>query len=165
MLAETKRLKLRVLEEEDLEPLMSIWGDPVVMHYCGGAGDRVREQRALAFYRTHQIEKGFSPYAVVLKDEDKLIGVCGFNPAGEDYDAELLYHFAKPYWGLGYAYEAAEAVIEHVKKHLELKVIGAAVSPENKGSERILVKLGFKAIGSKWFEDTQRFETEYRLQL
>lgn len=165
MVVETKRLRLRVIEDEDLDCLMSVWGDPAVMRYCGGPGDREREKKAIAFYRTHQFEKGYSPYAVVLKDTNRLIGVCGFNPGGEAYDAELIYHFAQPYWGLGYAYEAAEAVVQYAKMHLKLKVLGAAVSTDNKGSEKILVKLGFKNIGLKWFDDTQCYEQDYRLQL
>ena len=59
---ETDRLLLRTLEEEDINALMSIWGDEYVMKYSGGAGNREREER------------GYSPYAVSLKENSELIG-------------------------------------------------------------------------------------------
>jgi ribosomal-protein-alanine N-acetyltransferase len=72
-----------------------------------------------------QKEKGFSPYLVMLKESKDIIGVCGFNPPNNGYDAELMYHLAKKYWGKGYATEAAKGCIDYARKHLKINNIGA----------------------------------------
>jgi ribosomal-protein-alanine N-acetyltransferase len=94
-----------------------------------------------------------------------LATVCGFNPPHEKYDAELMYHFAKPHWGKGYAKEAARGCLAYAKEKLGLRRIGAFVDPKNTASKRILEKNGFRFIGTKWFEDTKQDELCYELEL
>ncbi len=137
---------------------MRFWGDTEVMKYCGGAGTREREFKALQYYMNMQEELGFSPYLTILKESDKVIGVCGFNPPNNGYDTELMYHFAKESWGKGYATEAAKACIEYAKKHLKIKRIGASIDPENKASLVVLEKLGFIYVGTRWCGDTNQDE-------
>lgn len=150
---ETKRLLLSTLKEENLDDLMTIWGDPEVMKYCGGAGTKERELRALRFYINLQAEKGYAPYLVQLKETNDVIGVCGFNPPNLDGIPELMYHFAKPYWGLGYATEAASACIDYGWNYLKLPKIAAAIYAENDASKHILSKLNFYYKGEKYLED------------
>lgn len=163
--AESERLLLRTLEETDIDDLLKVWGDPEVMRFCGGAGDRERELRALKFYMKHQEEKGFSPYGIILKETGELIGVSGFNPAGDGYDAELMYHLAKAYWGMGYASEAVNATLDYSKKDLPFKCIEASIDPDNHASGKILENNGFKLVGHKWCNETQKEEPFYRLHL
>jgi [ribosomal protein S5]-alanine N-acetyltransferase len=113
------------------------------MQYCGGAGNRERELSALKYYINLFNEKGFSPYLVHLKESNDFIGVSGFNPPNNGYDAELMYHFAKQYWGMGYATEAGIACIDYAKKNLEIKKIGASIDPDNLASKNVLEKIGF----------------------
>ena len=141
---ETNRLILRTLNIEDIDSVMNFWGDIEVMKYCGGAGTRERELRALQFYINLQKEKGFSPYIVAKKESGEVIGVCGFNPPNDGYDAELMYHLAKDYWGRGYATEAAQACIDYARQHTSINRLGASIDPENGASRNVLEKLGFK---------------------
>lgn len=50
IILETERLILRTLELEDIESVMNFWGDVEVMKYCGGAGTKERELKALKYY-------------------------------------------------------------------------------------------------------------------
>lgn len=50
ILAETDRLILRTLREDDIDRLMSIWGNEEVMQYSGGAGTKEMEIKSLRFY-------------------------------------------------------------------------------------------------------------------
>lgn len=163
ILAETERLFLRTLKMSDIDALMDVWGDREVMQYCGGAGTKEREIRALTFYIKYYEEKGFSPYAVILKENNEFTGVCGFNPPGDGYDAELMYHFAKRFWGNGYATEAGKACIEYAGKTLKLHKICASIDPDNAASKHVLEKLGFRYIGMKWCEDLDRDEPHFEL--
>lgn len=164
-ITETERLILRTLEVSDLDALMDIWGSDEVMKYCGGAGTREQELRSLQYYINMQKERGFSPYLVLHKDTLEVLGVCGFNPPHEEYDAELMYHFAKPHWGKGYAKEAAKGCLAFAKDTLGLRRICAFVDPKNTASKSILEKNGFRFIGTKWFEDTKQDELCYELEL
>ena len=164
-ITETGRLLLRTLKLDDLDALMDIWGNEEVMKYCGGAGTRDRELRSLQYYITMQEERGFSPYLVLLKDTREVLGVCGFNPPHEEYDAELMYHFSKTHWGRGYALEAADACVKYARTFLKFRKIGASVDPDNIASQRILEKIGFRFIGKKWFEDLKQDEFCYELEV
>ncbi|MFH5836799.1 GNAT family N-acetyltransferase [Proteiniclasticum sp. C24MP] len=164
-ITKTKRLELRTLSLNDLDALMDIWGNEEVMRYCGGAGTREQEHRSLQYYITMQKEKGFSPYLVLRRETQEVLGVCGFNPPQEEYDAELMYHFAKAHWGKGYGLEAADACIRYARESLNMKKIGAVVDPDNIPSQRILERIGFRPIGKKWFKDTQKEEFCYELEL
>lgn len=97
----TNRLMIRSLEFDDIDALMTIWGDPHVMTYCGGITSREREEQSLRFYLNYEKEHGFAPYAVLDASTSQLIGVCGFNPKGMNYDGELMYHFHSSVWGKG----------------------------------------------------------------
>lgn len=161
----TERLMLRTLELADFDLVMSFWGDTEVMKYCGGAGTKEREFKALQYYIKMQEELGFSPYLTLLKENNEVIGVCGFNPSNNGYDTELMYHLGKKYWSNGYATEAAKACIDYAKNHLEIKRIGASIDPENMASQVVLEKLGFNFVGMKWCEETNQDEPYFEIIL
>ena len=164
MIVESKRLRLRILREDDLDDLLKIWGDSETMRYCGGPGTRDQEAQSLDYYIKHQEKRGFSPYAVELKENGQLIGVCGFNPPSEECDAELVYHFNKLYWGKGYANEAVAKTIEYARTNLDIRRIDALVDIENGASAVILRKNGFHYLGMKWCDATNKMEGHYRLE-
>lgn len=164
-IAETDRLVLRALESKDIKDLEHIWGDEQVMQYCGGALEgNHRLCRSIQYYETIEAIGGISAYAVELKENKEMIGICGFNSTAEVGVYELIYHFKKEYWSKGYATESCQAVIDRLK-HMDPKVhvikLIASVAPENKASGRVLEKCGFVLVGDKWFDDTNRFEPSY----
>lgn len=160
---ETDRLILRTLKPKDLEYVMDFWGNSEVMRYCGGSGDKKREEKAIEFYINLQNEKGFSPYVVILKENSKVIGACGFNPTENDCEIELIYHFAKKYWGRGYATEAAKSCINYAFNNLEINKILASIDPRNKSSRNILEKLGFEYKYMKWCDQTKQEDLYFEL--
>lgn len=165
IVAQTDRLLLRTLAEEDLDAVLDFWGDEEVMKYCGGAGSREREERALKFYINLQNERGYSPYAVILKENAELIGVCGFNPPYDHEYMELMYHFAKKYWGKGFATEAGIACVNYAREYLNAEKIVAYIDPNNQASEKVLTKLGFIYQGMKWHGGSKSNEPYFELKL
>ncbi|MBX9975883.1 GNAT family N-acetyltransferase [Cytobacillus firmus] len=163
---ETERLLLRTMQANDLDAVYEIWGSPEVMKYCGGASTKSRIQRSIGFYRQLQNEKGYSVYTVLLKETSAIIGVCGFNPAENEDEAELLYHFNQNCWGKGYAAEAAAACVAALRKNCQnVRKMIAAVDPANPASGKVLVKIGMTPAGMKWFDDTQQEELCYEMEL
>lgn len=162
---ETDRLQLRTMKPDDLDAIYEIWGNPEVMKHCGGASPRSRIKRSIDFYQRLQNEKGYSVYTVLLKESSFIIGVCGFNPAENEHEVELLYHFNQHYCGKGYAAEAAAACVAALRNSgLNVRKISAAVDPANPASGKVLEKIGMTAAGVKWFEDTQKEELCYEME-
>lgn len=164
-LFETERLGLRLLEPSDLEAVMTFWGDGEVMQYCGGHGTEERELRAVGFYAELQQRRGLSVYGVYEKNEKRIIGACGFNPGESEDEAELIYHFAKAYWGKGYATEATKSCISYARGVQSIKQLTASTDPRNFISGKILEKLGFTYEGLKWHDDLSQEEPSYVLVL
>ncbi|MDK9711050.1 GNAT family N-acetyltransferase [Acidaminobacter sp.] len=164
-LFETERLGLRLLEPSNLEDIMTFWGDEEVMGFCGGPGTRERELRAIGYYAELQQRRGLSVYGVFEKKYKHMIGACGFNPGETEEEAELIYHFAKAYWGKGYATEAAKACISYARGVQSIERIVASTDPRNVVSGKVLEKLGFQYEGMKWHEDLQQEEPTYVMRL
>ncbi len=76
----------------------------------------------------------------------QLVGGAGLG-RHPDGSVELGYWIARPFWGLGYATEAAEAVILIARDTLRLDKLVAGHATDNPASGRVLEKVGFKPTG------------------
>jgi RimJ/RimL family protein N-acetyltransferase len=76
----------------------------------------------------------------------ELVGCTGF--ARGDAGVELGYWIARPYWGQGYATEAARAALSLARTLGHRRVV-ASHFEDNPGSGRVLAKLGFRPSGGK----------------
>jgi len=74
-----------------------------------------------------------------------VVGMCGLG-AGSDNRLELGYWIARPYWGRGYATEAAKAVLE-IARMLGHQQIVAGHYLDNPASGKVLRKVGFVPTG------------------
>lgn len=170
LIAETDRLILRIWHpEQDLLAGMRIWGDPEVMRYVDQGQPETEKsvRQSLIYADRHQHQHGCQHWAVVLKAEQELIGCCGFNlyaQASDHPELEMVFHFARPWWGQGYASEAGRAAIAYAWEHLRPGRIVAGVHPANTASKKVLLKLGFRDCGEVWFEDSQAYEPFFELK-
>ena len=142
----TPRLVLREWCEGDAEPFAEMSADPAVMQYLVPFADRAAMDAWVAAARAHWLERGFGQWVVELPCEAPFIGVVGlsnvrfalpFVPA-----VEAAWRLARPYWGNGYAYEAARAAIDDGFGRLGLGEIVAFTVPANQASRRVMEKLG-----------------------
>ncbi len=62
--------------------------------------------------------------------------------------AQLSYWIGKPYWNLGYATEAAKAIVEHGFTALGLDRVRASHFGRNQASGRVLQKIGMSHEGT-----------------
>jgi ribosomal-protein-alanine N-acetyltransferase len=143
---ETDRLRLRTFEPHDLDPLHRIWNDADVMKFVRPGWTPSREDVQTYFERikVRWVEHGYSHFAITLKNEIDLIGYCGFQRLEKASDIELLYGVAKPYWGRGLVTEAARACLDFAYENTDLDRIVALAYPLNKGSWRVMEKIGMK---------------------
>jgi RimJ/RimL family protein N-acetyltransferase/phospholipid N-methyltransferase len=88
--------------------------------------------------------KPFLVLAVILKSSEKCIGLIGVAPKYElDHEIEILFEIADEYQNLGYATEAAKAIIWWAFEKAGQSVLSAIIKPTNKASKCVIEKLGF----------------------
>ena len=96
--------------------------------------------------------------AITLRSDHSLIGAIGLVIKPEQDVAELGYWVGKPWWGQGYATEAAQAIVDHGFRKLGLARIYAQCFSRNPASARVLEKAGMVKEGhlrkhfKKWDE-------------
>jgi RimJ/RimL family protein N-acetyltransferase len=83
----------------------------------------------------------------------ELIGAVGYIER-DSTQAEIGYWIGKPWWGNGYATEAARALIEHCFRDVGFKRLTCGHFIDNSASARVIKKLGFRPVGSgaQWCE-------------
>jgi RimJ/RimL family protein N-acetyltransferase len=69
--------------------------------------------------------------------------MCGLIKRDTLEDVDLGFAFLSRFWGNGYAYESAAAVMSYAKMRLGIDRIVAITSPNNQASVKLLRKLGF----------------------
>ena len=77
---------------------------------------------------------------------DGVIGLCGVHARGDD-GFEIGYWLGRPYWGHGYATEAARALTAHAVA-LKRGPVVAGHFEDNPASGRVLEKAGFVYTGA-----------------
>ena len=87
-------------------------------------------------------------WTIARKDNNKLVGSCGFNYWNRDHArAEISYDLNKKYWGKGIMTKTVKSVMGFGFSRMQLHRIEATVTPTNQGSLKVLRKLGFKKEG------------------
>jgi len=139
---------MRPFAQNDLDALAEMFADPEVMRYlpAGQGVSRERTQVALSGFIESWETRGHGLFAVVSKNDQTLIGHCGLAQLEYTEEIELAYGFARPYWGQGYATEAAQASLAFGFEDLGLDQIAAIVVPENIASRRVLEKCGMRYV-------------------
>jgi ribosomal-protein-alanine N-acetyltransferase len=163
----TPRLKLRWMNQADVESHFAVFSDPEVVRYLGRPAWTERAQALEA------IEKTLANYAsgaglrlaIEARDTGQLIGDASlwrFDDANRR--CEVGYSLARAHWGRGYAVEALEALLAHGFDALGLNRVEADIDPLNTGSRRVLEKLGFRREGympERWIVDGVAADTEF----
>jgi RimJ/RimL family protein N-acetyltransferase len=146
---ETERLTLRKFRESDWEPYAVMCADPEVMRYLGTGGTLSRDDswRAIASMLGHWQLRGFGMWALESKETGELVGRAGFiYPAGWP-GFELGWVLGKPYWGRGYATEAAREAMRWAYEVLKRDRFISLIRKANKPSIKVAERLGSKLTG------------------
>ncbi|MFZ0420232.1 MAG: GNAT family N-acetyltransferase [Candidatus Sulfotelmatobacter sp.] len=158
----TKRLLFRTHEEEDAVDFVRIHTDFEVRLYVGGRAWSL--EKAQHRFRSEYLGRPTETYgfwATILKTEGKYIGCCGLRAAGSE--AYLGYFLARPYWGRGFASEAAQAFIDVAFDGLRLPRLLADVEQGHEVSEHILRKFGFSFLSREEIAGSGRVILDYEL--
>lgn len=160
----TVRLLLRSLEPGDVPALVRLAGareiaattlriphpyaESDALQYLAEAGEDFKAGRAVSF-------------AISISPGHELCGGIGLAVDPAHKRAELGYWMGVPYWGKGYATEAARAVVAFGFETLRLHRIFAHHFAGNKASQRVLERIGMRHEGrsrqhiqkwGRWFD-------------
>ena len=115
MILETERLYLREMNHDDYIALCRILQDEETMYAYEHAFSDAEVVRWLDNQLNRYKEDGLGLWAVVLKDNDVMIGQCGltYQMIRNKKVVEVGYLFNKDYWHQGYAIEAARGCKEY----------------------------------------------------
>ena len=164
MLLKTNRLIIEHFKDSDISEWAKIESDANVRRFVDGKVLSFEEARKYVEMNIRHYQKiGYGRYAVRLKENRNLIGICGF--LKENYGVDFGYRYSKISWGKGFGFEAAKVVLNYGFSELGLKTVVGLTAEENCGSIRILEKLGFKLQERLLFNNTKAFKYKYTKDL
>ena len=146
---ETARLRLRSFQHADLDAYARFCADPDVMRYIGSGSvlTRAESWRQMAFFVGHWGLLGYGIWAVERRDTGALIGRVGFlHPPGWP-DFEIGWLLGRPYWGQGYALEAARVALRYAFDELRRHRVISLIRPDNRPSIKLAEALGERLGG------------------
>jgi RimJ/RimL family protein N-acetyltransferase len=141
----TDRLLLREWREADCEPFAAMSADPEVMAMLPKLPNRAACDAWIAETRAHWAEHGFGLWAVEIPGEAQLIGGVGLHvrPFPASFPPMVIaWRLTRSYWGQGYAFEAARAVIDDSFVRLGFDEIVAYTTIVNRRSLALMERLG-----------------------
>jgi [ribosomal protein S5]-alanine N-acetyltransferase len=158
---QTERLTLRAYAVSDIPALMPLIGAREVAATTLRIPHPYTEADAQDFIAGTQEDLSSGDglrLGIVLRESDTLCGGVGLRIDSDHRRAELGYWIGVPYWGNGYATEAAKAVVKYGFGTLGLHRIFASHFTNNPASAKVLRKIGMRHEGSlrahilKWGE-------------
>jgi [ribosomal protein S5]-alanine N-acetyltransferase len=161
----TGRLVLRAFALEDAPSVQKLSGAreiarttrPIPHPYPDGEAERWISTHRASFDSGEAVH-----FAVELLETRELVGGVTLAISRGDDRAHLTYWVGVPYWGRGYATEAAREAIRHAFEDLKLNRVHAAHFGSNPASGRVMQKVGMTREGvmrehhKKWGEYEDR---------
>lgn len=148
MFMRTDRLMLRPGWIEDAPAVqLAVTSDPAIARNTARIPWPYTLADAEAYLRSQQDINGSWSMLVFVRTSraPRLVGGVGIHP--DEHGHEIGYWIARPYWGLGFATEAADALLRAGRESLKLNGIHSGHFADNPASGRVLRKLGFRPTG------------------
>lgn len=143
----TQNLNIRRMQTDDAAFMLKLLNERSWLRFIGDRGVRTLDdarryidQGPVAMYA----RLGFGFYLVERREDGCLVGMCGLSKRDYLDDVDLGFAFLPEFWGQGYAYEAAAAVICHARQDLGLTRIVATTRLDNEPASALLQKLGLR---------------------
>lgn len=148
----TEHLLLRPVTRADEQPLIAMHTSARVLRYWDSPPWPAAEpERATAFVERSArmaAEEGGVRVAIQRRADGRFLGWCSLSQWNPTYrSASLGLCLDEPAWGLGYATEAAGALLDWAFEELDLIRVQAEVDTRNAACVRVLEKLGFSREG------------------
>ncbi len=148
---ETPRLVLRRFDASDALDVQRLAGDRAIADTTLHVPHPYADGMAQAWIASHAPEREAGAavtLAIMLRADQELIGAIGLRLVAGCNKGELGYWVGKPYWNMGYATEAAAAIVAYGFGELGLNRISATHFARNAASGRVMQKIGMQLEGT-----------------
>ena len=172
---ETERLIIRPFKMGDLEDAHQLLDVDLQWEGPSFSIDQRRERLEFYIYLAGWKDTGciYGYRAIILKENELLIGICGFLPSlwsshtqdlfgpeifgksgntpKETYassELEIGYALSSVFQGKGYATEAVKAIVDYAFVELKVERIFAGTNRSNKGSMNLMKRIGMRVSGN-----------------
>lgn len=146
----SERLGFRNWVDADLEPLAAINADPEVMRFFPAVQTLSQTQDFILRMQGEFAETGFCYFAVDVLSSKEMMGFIGLHRQTFVADftpcIDIGWRLARQAWGLGYAVEGAQRVLEYGFAHLGIQEICAIAPVVNAPSVKVMQKIGMQQI-------------------
>jgi len=153
---ETERLILRRWKDSDRQPFHTMCDDPAVMEFLGPLMSRTEVDAAIDRQNGFLDSHGHCFWAIERREDGAFLGFCGLKPGAEgtpiEGEIEIGWRLAQPYWGSGYAREAAQASLDWGWDNLAVESIAAITVLGNSRSWGLMERLGMVRVPEDDFE-------------
>lgn len=141
----SERLNLRVLKSEDAPSLQVVTNDRAITDVISFLEYPfvLRDAQALIERFSSDNERAFG---IWTKSNSQLAGLVGAH-LGKTNQIEIGYWVGTAFQGKGIAYEAASSLLLQIENGFPEFDVFAECAPDNKASQHLLVKLGFRTTG------------------
>lgn len=139
---------LRHIQESDLDDLWEIYSNPLHFQYTPNTSTKNKEtlrKRISHFQRDFDKKKRLF---LGLEFQGKLIGVLEvFDHKKRSASVTIGYRIHHAFWNQGLASQAVSLLCHFLIEECQIKAIVAFVLPENRASQKVLLKNGFQQSG------------------
>lgn len=164
---ETERLILKPTDEEDAAFILQLFNTPQWLRYIGD-----RNLRSLKDARNYISERirpqfkshGFSTYTVIGKQHAQKMGTCGLYDREGIAGIDIGFAFLPRFEGYGFAFEASNRLKCAAFDHFGLTRLSAITTECNLRSQKLLTRIGLKAVGTTRLPDDSKELILYRLE-
>jgi len=141
----TNRLILRKIKLSDAADIYEYASDPEVTKYVAwDVHKSIKDtKKYIKLMKKKYKTQIIGDWGIVLKENNKMIGSCGFVAWNRQHDyAELGYVLSKQYWNRGIMTEAIKKVMDFGFSKMKLNRIEAYHLIDNVASEKVMIKSG-----------------------
>jgi RimJ/RimL family protein N-acetyltransferase len=143
---ETERLTLRAPRLEDAKTIAALANDRRIAENTLRVPHPYGIADAQSFLTTANATDDETVFLITTRKAATVIGACGIARLDGE-TPEIGYWLGVPFWGKGYATEAARALIDHAFGDLGYDVLLGGARVSNPASRRVLEKCGFQWTG------------------
>jgi RimJ/RimL family protein N-acetyltransferase len=140
----TDRLQLRAFGAGDLDAYAAMQANPDVMRFLvdGRTHTRVEVWRTIASHLGQWPLRGYGMWAAVEAQSGRFVGSIGIFQRLDWPEPELAYALDQPFWGRGFATEAAMAARDWLFRRFHFSRLASFIRPDNHASIRVAQRLG-----------------------
>ncbi len=126
--------------------LHAMWADPLVMADLGPVKSTEESDAAIARHAGYAVSHGLGFHIVELREGHGSDWLCGLKPGAEgtpiEGDVEIGWSLIRPWWGKGYALEAAAAWLDWAWANTTAPRVAAITAARNTRSQLLMERLG-----------------------